>query len=102
MHRQHHCPWSATTEHFARILCVNFDTAYHTPLANIATTDPSTIQHSNSVIIGTPETGESLQADLEDVLLRGQAKLLAGDGEGDIWQLRQLLTVHNSLAAAQE
>ena len=37
---------------------------------------------------------------LENVLLRGQAKLLASNGEGDIWQLRQLVAVNNSLTAA--
>lgn len=39
---------------------------------------------------------------LEDILLRREAKLLASDGEGDVGQAADLVTVHHSLAAAQK
>lgn len=39
---------------------------------------------------------------LKDVLLGCEAEFLASNGERHIWQLRDLVTVHNGLAAAQE
>lgn len=39
---------------------------------------------------------------LENVLVRSETKLLASNGEGNVRHLRQLVTVHNCLAAAQE
>ena len=39
---------------------------------------------------------------LEDVLLRREAELLAGNGEGDVGEAADLVTVHHSLTAAQE